>query len=445
MALAAIRPALRGMRKLFSRLDGSWRGLVVGALVGTMGGYAVEAFRAVLYALESALVGAHDGHLVAASQHLTLEPRLLAPAIGGAAAGLLLWLAERHRRPASSTHHGDYIEAVAIGQGRLDLRDGTLKVVASLLVVSTGGAVGREGAMVLLSAMLASAVGRLFVGVVDLRLIVSCGAAAGLAAAYHAPLAAAVFVAEILLGSLALAQLGPVLMAAVMAYGVSVSLTGNAVLFPLARLPEIAAPQILLMLFLGVIGGGAGAGFLRWLELTREVFTRLKLPLPIAFAVGGLIVGLLSLWRPEVWGNGASSIEQQLTTSGSWQVVALVLSLKLVAIGATTGSGAPGGVFTPTLFVGAACGALAASVLQALGLTQLVEPVYAVLGMAILLAATTHAPVMAALMVFEMTGEYALLAMMLPACVVAALISRRLHPRSVYGLDAFASAPDRPT
>lgn len=90
--------------------------------------------------------------------------------------------------------------------------------------------------------------------------------------------------------------------------------------------------------------------------------------------------------------------------------------VELVAIGATTGSGAPGGVFTPTLFVGAACGALAASVLQALGLTQLIEPVYAVIGMAILLAATTHAPVMAALMVFEMTGEYALLAMMLPAC-----------------------------
>lgn len=153
---------------------------------------------------------------------------------------------------------------MAIGQGRLDLRDGALKVVASLLVGSTGarwGAVGHEGAMVLLSAMLASAVGRLFGGVVDLRLIVSCGAAAGLAAAYHAPLATAVFVAEILLGSLALAQLGPVLMAAVMAYGVSVSLTGNAVLFPLAHLPDIAAPQILLMLALGVIGGGRARAF----------------------------------------------------------------------------------------------------------------------------------------------------------------------------------------
>ena len=111
-----------------------------------------------------------------------------------------------------------------------------------------------------------------------------------------------------------------------------------------------------------------------------------------------------------------------------------MLLLKVVAVGATTGSGAPGGVFTPTLFVGAAFGALTAVGLDALSLTETVEPVHAVLGMAVLLAATTHAPVMAALMVFEMTGRHDLLAVLLPACVVAALVSRHLHPVSVYGL-----------
>ncbi len=434
MARSITRASLRATRRALARVDVSWRHLIVAALVGALGALAVEGFRWVLFALEAAFVGAHGGHLVAAARALDPGLRVLAPAIGGLAAGVLLWLAERSRAAVVPPHGGDYIEVVVIGDGRLNLRDGVLKVLASLLVVSTGGAVGREGAMVLLAAMLASALGRLLGRTVEPRLVVSCGAAAGLAAAYHAPLAGAVFVAEILLGSLALAQLGPVVVAAVMAYGVTVVLGGRAVLFAVAPGSLPGAWQLAPMLAASVVAGFAGAALLRWLTLARALFVRLALPLPLAFALGGLVVGLLSWWRPEVWGNGYSSIEQQLQAAGAWQVVALVLVLKIIAIGATTGSGAPGGVFTPTLFVGAAFGTLLAAALHALGATQAVEPIYAVLGMAVLLAATTHAPVMAALMVFEMTGRYDLLAVLLPACVVAALVSRHLHPISVYGL-----------
>lgn len=428
------RRVLRASRGLLSRLDGPWRNLVVAALVGVLGALAIEGFRWALFALEVAFIGAKDGHLVAAARMLGADVRVLAPAIGGLAAGLLLWLAERGRPAFDALPGGGYIEAVVIGRGRLDLRGGALKVLASLLVVSTGGAVGREGAMVLLAAMLASALGRVLGRTVELRLVVSCGAAAGLAAAYHAPLAGAVFVAEILLGSLALQQLGPVVVAAVVAYGVSVALGGRAVLFPMAQVPSLDATQLVLMLALSLVAGAVGAAWLRWLEFARGIFARVALPLPLAFALGGLVVGLLSLWRPEVWGNGYSSIEQQLSAAGAWPVVASVLVLKVIAVGATAGSGAPGGVFTPTLFVGAACGALAAAALHAFGVSQAVEPVYAVLGMAVLLAATTHAPVMAALMAFEVTGRYDLLAVLLPACVIAALVSRRMHPTSVYGL-----------
>ena len=193
---------------------------------------------------------------------------------------------------------------------------------------------------------------------------------------------------------------------------------------------------IALITALGLVAGVVGASLLHGLEISRQAFTRLALPLPVAFALGGLVVGLLSLWRPEVWGNGYSSIEHQLITPDPWQGVALVLALKLLAIGATTGSGAPGGVFTPTLFVGATAGTLAATVLHVMGFTQVVEPVYVLVGMATLLAATTQAPVMAALMVFEMTGQYSLLPALLPACVVATLVSQRLHASSVYGLSS---------
>ena len=143
---------------------------------------------------------------------------------------------------------------------------------------------------------------------------------------------------------------------------------------------------------------------------------------------------MLSLWRPEVWGNGYSSIRAQLDDPAVWSLVALVLGFKLLAIAATTGSGAPGGVFTPTLFVGAATGVLAAAGVGSLIGNVVFQPVYAVVGMAVLLAATTHAPVMSALMVFEMTGQYALLPVLLAASVVSTLLSRRLEPVSVYGL-----------
>jgi CIC family chloride channel protein len=296
--------------------------------------------------------------------------------------------------------------------------------------------------MILLSAMAASWIGRLAGETLELRLMVSCGAAAGLAAAYHTPLAGAVFVAEILLGSLVLAQLGPVVVAAVVSHGITIALVGPGIRFPMATIPTLGASQAMVMLAFAPISGIAGAALLYWLELARRSFTKLALPLPLPLVLGGLVIGVLSLWRPEVWGNGDSGVRQQIDGLWPWQTVALVLAFKLLAVAATTGSGAPGGVFTPTLFVGAAFGALLSAALAALGYTGATEPVYAVLGMATLLAGTTHVPVMAALMVAEMTGQYSLLAVFLPACVVTTLVSQRLHPRSIYGLRAPTEEPE---
>lgn len=405
-------------------------------VVGTCGALVVEAFRTLLFGLETLLVGASEGHLVEAARQLAPGARVLAPLVGALAAGLVVWFGERGRASTPFRRSGDYIEAVAIGNGRLDLTGGVMKAAASLLVVSTGGAVGREGAMVLLSAMAASVLGRIAGPRYELRLVVSAGAAAGLAAAYHAPLAGAMFVAELLLGSLALAQLGPVIVAAVASHGVTTLIVGRSSLFGLPPLPAPGLLQSGPLVAMGLVAAGIGAALLYWLEAVRSLYARSGLREPLAFALGGLVVGILSLWHPEVWGNGYSTTARFLVAPPLWQTVAVILLLKLIAIAATTGSGAPGGVFTPTLFVGAAFGLLTASALHALGAPVAQTPVYVLFGMATVLAATSHAPVMSALMIFEMAQQYTLLTTLLPACVIAALLSQRIHARSVYGLPA---------
>ena len=145
-------------------------------------------------------------------------------------------------------------------------------------------------------------------------------------------------------------------------------------------------------------------------------------------------MGALSVLNPEVWGNGYSVVNSLLHTPWAWQAVAAILLMKIVATGASVGSGAVGGVFTPTLFVGAALGALYASGLQAVLPAGDVSAIssYAVVGMGALLAATTYAPLMSILMIFEMTLSYEVMLPLMLACITGYVIAHRIRPESVY-------------
>ena len=164
---------------------------------------------------------------------------------------------------------------------------------------------------------------------------------------------------------------------------------------------------------------------------TGHAFRSLRLK-PLQLALGGLIVGLLSLLFPQVWGNGYSVV-QALLIAPPGAAAGGDSGVQTVGDPASSGSGAPGGVFTPTLFVGAALGSIIGQLFGLWpGMDTAVPLLLALTGMATLLAATTHAPIMAALMVFEMTGEYALLPGILLSCVIATTVSRGLRPVSVY-------------
>ncbi|MCE9889853.1 voltage-gated ClC-type chloride channel ClcB [Kluyvera intermedia] len=409
------------------------RRLLIATVVGVLAALAVALFRHAMYFLEWLLLSNDSGSLVNAAEGLVWWRRLMTPALGGLAAGTLLWCWQRYtrQRPHAPT---DYMEALESDEGKFDTGSSLVKSTASLLVVASGSAIGREGAMILLAALAASFFAQRFTPKDEWKLWIACGAAAGMASAYHAPLAGSLFIAEILFGTLMLASLGPVVVSAVVALLTTQMMNGGAeLLYRVAPLPTLTASHYVLMLAAGLVCG-AGGPVLMWLmDVSHRGFLWLKLSPPWQLALGGLLVGLLSLLTPAVWGNGYSVVQGFLLAPPVFTVIAGIFVCKLLAILASSGSGAPGGVFTPTLFIGLAVGILFANAWGfAFPGDQTTTILLGITGMATLLAATTHAPIMSTLMICEMTGQYTLLPGLLIACVIASVLSRTLRQDSIY-------------
>ena len=412
------------------------------ALIGIGGAVSGVAFRISVRLVQRAFTG-HSTELVETAAALPWWARIAVPTIGGACAGVLLWAGAR---VLSSVRSVDYMEAVAVGNGQLSGRAVLLQVASSFFTIGSGGSIGREGPMVQLAATLASQIGRWTqVPVPRQRLLVACGAAAGIAAAYNAPIAGALFVGEVVLGSIAMESFGPLIVASVVSDAISRQLLGAG---PVYQVPHInfGAPwELALYALLGVVLGHFAPTYLGLLERARGAFRALHWPAPGTLALGGLIVGVISVGVPEVWGNGYSVVNTMLNEQLTLQVLALMLAAKLVSTAASVGSGAVGGILTPTLFMGAALGAVFGAVLHRVdphSLSQL--SAYAVVGMGALLAATTHAPLTSILLIFEMTLDYDVVLPLMLASVTAHYVARiYLHGESVYTRSLRASIAEQ--
>lgn len=408
------------------------RRLLIAVMIGVLAALAVSAFRHAMLLLEWVFLSNDTGSLVNAATGLSPWRRVLTPMLGGLAAGLMLWgWQKRHQqRPHAST---DYMEAVR-SDGQFDYGASLIKSLASLFVVASGSAIGREGAMILLAALAASCLARRFTPRDEWRLWIACGAAAGMASAYHAPLAGTLFIAEILFGTLMLASLGPVVISAIVALVATHFLGGGSSLLYTVHLSlELQSLEYGLILVTGVLAGLCGPLLIGLMSTSHLAFLRLKLTPPWQLALGGLIVGLLSLLTPTVWGNGYSVVQSFLLSPPLLLVITGIFLCKLFAVLASSGSGAPGGVFTPTLFIGLSLGMILGRIwgIWFPGTDELTL-LLGLTGMATLLAATTHAPVMSSLMICEMTGEYRLLPGLLIACVLASVLARTLRQDSIY-------------
>ncbi len=387
------------------------------ALIGICGALCSVAFREGVRLLERLFTGQSQS-LVTGAAHLAWWHRAIVPVIGGVLAGVVLHLA---RRRLATARVVDYMEAVLVGDGRIGFRATLVNALSSLLTIASGGSIGREGAMVQLAAMMGSRLGLLARAPIPrLRLMVACGGAAGIAAAYNAPISGALFVAEIILGSLAMESFGPLVVASVTSSATIHHILGYGPVYDVPPVHFGSNYELIFYLVLGVILGHLAPPFLSLLDLARAAFARLHLPLYWQLGAGGLVVGLISIFVPEVWGNGYSVVGTILRGELAGLLLLAVLGAKVVATSATVGSRAVGGVFTPTLFIGCAVGALYGGLLhQVLPSYTSVPAAYALIGMGGLLAATTHAPLTSIIMLFEMTADYQIVLPLMLACVVA--------------------------
>jgi len=404
---------------------------ILAGLTGFGGSLAVVAFRTIFVGIQHLFYAQAQG-MVTLAEALPLWERILLPVLGGVLAGTIL-----HIGLPWAAHRGseNYLEALTIGDGKLSVRQTLIKSLSSLCSIGSGASIGREGPMIQLAAMVGSSIGRfLELPQSRLRLLVACGATAGLTSAYNAPIASLLFVSEIALGSLSRDTLAPLIIASVMASVTTHRFFGFKAVYEMPPLSVLtSASGTVYYMGLGLVCGLLSPVF-RWvLDQVRQRFQKMALSRISSMALGGLGVGLISVWHPNVWGNGYSVVTEILHASWTWQALLAILAFKIFATSLSYGSGAVGGIFTPTLFVGAALGALYAHGILLLAPDFGPEaPSFTIIGMGAFLAAVTYAPLMSILMIFEMTLSYELILPLMLACVIGYYIAHKIRPDSIY-------------
>lgn len=404
--------------------------LLWAAMAGFLGAVAAQLFSVLAEGIHELLTGYSSG-VVETMRQLPWWARILVPALGGLLAGITLLLGKRLTRGQSST---DYMEAIVIGSGNLPIRSSLVKSVAALFSIGSGGSIGREGPMVQLAAMIASLVGRWRqFSPPQLRLLVACGAAAGIASAYNAPIAGSFFVAEIILGTIAMESLGPLAVSAVVAALTVRVMTNAHQLYHVPGFQLNSAWEMGPYILLGLVAGTMAPWFLRSLRTAERWFVGTQMPLIARLVLGGIIVGDIAVFVPEVCGNGYSVVLQILNGHIAWAALILIFVAKWIATASSFGSGAPGGVFTPTLFMGASVGSLFGTTVHSIWPTGAVAPeAFALVGMGAFLSAASYAPVMAVIMLFEMTLSYDIILPLMLCSVIAYYTAKGLEGQSLY-------------
>ena len=431
--------AATGFRKAWERLrsPGMPLGLILAGIVGVGGGLGAVLFRWLIFLFQRVFFGGTAWLL----GFLGPYHAIVAPAAGGLLVGLIV---NYFAKEAKGHGVPEVMLAVAAKGGRIRPRVAAAKILASAICIGSGGSVGREGPIVQIGSALGSTLGQLLrLPTVWLRTLVGCGASAGISATFNAPLGGCFFTMELLFRSFATKGFAFVVVSSVVGNLVALYFLGNSPAFNVGNIYVLAdAREMLLYLCLGVLTGLVGVAFIKAIHFSENLFEAIhRIPDWLKPVLGGLIVGCIGLYSPDLFGVGYgqtpwvghASIDNALAGEIPLQALIALVVLKMLATSTTIGSGGSGGVFAPSLFLGAMTGGivgLAAERFFPGGATG--EGAYALVGAAALFAGVARAPITSVVMIFELTRNYALILPVMTAVIVATGIVRLLSRETIY-------------
>jgi CIC family chloride channel protein len=402
----------------------------VAIVIGILGGYGALIFRYIIKATQYVFYQNTDDILTFAHS-LPFYLKIALPALGGLIVGPLVYFGAREAKG-----HGVPVvmEAVALRDGHIRPRVALVTILASGITIGSGGSVGREGPIVQIGSSIGSTIGQMLKAPpLRQRTLVGCGAAAGLAATFNAPIAGALFAAEVILGEFGLSTFSPVVLSSVTATTISRYYFGDFPAFIIPTYKLVSLWEFLFYPVLGVIVGLVSLLFILTVNKSEDLFDALKMPEYLKPALGGLMLGCMLIVWPNVFGVGYGTINLSLKNQLPFIILLTLVFVKILATSITVGSGGSGGIFAPSLFIGAMTGGFFGyAVHEYFPLITADSGAYAMVAMGAVVAGTTHAPISAMIIIFELTSTYEIILPLMITCMLSTLITTSLKRDSIY-------------
>ena len=403
--------------------------LFISIIIGVLAGYGNLIFRFLISFIQRLIFESSDDSMLYILESQPFYKILLAPAIGGFVIGLLSLLFK------SAKGHGvpDVIKAVILGK-KISPFVAIIKTISSSITIGTGGSAGREGPIIQIGAALGSGVAQMlkFTGN-RLRTLLACGASGGLAATFNAPMGGAMFASEIIVGNFSIKTFSPIIVTSVVATVISRHYLGNDITFS-APPYEFKSPiELIFYALLGIFCAIIGVLFIKIFYKTEEYFDSLSIPSFLKPALGGFILGLIALFSRRIMGVGYATIIDILNGNLMIFVLLVLIFLKIIATSLTLSSGGAGGLFVPSLFIGAATGGFFGTIIHTLyPISTAGSGGYALVAMSAMLASTMRAPITAILIIFEITQSYSIILPLMICTIISNVMSNFLMKDNIF-------------
>ena len=402
----------------------------VAIIIGILGGYGALLFRYIIKGTQYVFYQ-NPNDILTFAHTLPFYLKIALPALGGLVVGPLVYFGAREAKG-----HGVPVvmEAVALRDGHIRPRVALVTILASGITIGSGGSVGREGPIVQIGSSIGSTLGQLLKAPpLRQRTLVGCGAAAGLAATFNAPIAGALFAAEVILGEFGLSTFSPVVLSSVTATTISRHYFGDFPAFIIPTYKLVSLWELLFYPIMGLIVGLVALLFILAVNKSEDLFDDLRMPEYLKPVLGGLMLGCLLIIWPNVFGVGYGTINLSLKNNLPFILLLSLVFVKILATSITVGCGGSGGIFAPSLFIGAMSGGTFGWIVHNYFPLITGDPgAYALVAMGAVVAGTTHAPITAIIIIFELTSTYEIILPLMIACMLSTLITTSLKRDSIY-------------